>query len=75
MIRIRRASGQTVDLPEDARFVELTDLRGRLGVLLILREDRTDICHPEDAVFRKYAASLQLPTTPVREIPASAISG
>ncbi|NBX04400.1 MAG: hypothetical protein EBR02_10160 [Alphaproteobacteria bacterium] len=39
MIAIRRLTGEHVELPEDARFVEILDFRGRVAILLYENEE------------------------------------
>jgi len=61
-IRIRHTDGQVFELPPTARFVELTDLQGDIGHLIVIKEggQMQMFSAKEDAAYcAKYAAAFK----------------
>jgi hypothetical protein len=68
-IRLRRTNGLVIELPEDAKFIELLDLDGNPGIVIIAGHQQIKICRPGDEEFRNYVGIFSLKPSEVKTIP------
>jgi hypothetical protein len=75
MIRLRKTDGSLVPIPGDVRFIEITDLEGRIGQLLVLKESgAVDIASASDVTFAaKYSKTFKVQFCPLISVPKSHI--
>ena len=65
-IRLRRTNGLVIELPEDAKFIELLD---NPGIVIIAGHQQIKICRPDDEEFRNYVGIFSLKPSEVKTIP------
>lgn len=73
MIRLRKTDGTFFTLPADVRFVEITDLDGKVGQVLTLKDSgEIQIFSGADRVeAARYARAFKVQFCPVVQLPAS----
>ena len=73
MIRIRKTDGKLVELPPEARFIEITDLKGDVGYVVVLKDGgEVQLFSARDvSQVERYRKAFGVTFCPVIAVPAS----
>lgn len=69
MIRVRTTNGKSYTMNDSARFIELCNEDGEVGVIVFMKDDGVvQIIHPNEEEFANYIKSYNLKSTTVTNI-------
>lgn len=66
MIRVRTTNGKSYTMNDSARFIELCNDDGEVGVIVFMKDNgEVQILQPGDPTFRNYIKSYKLKPTSI----------
>lgn len=73
MIRLRKQNGTTVEMPGDTRFIEITDLKGEVGYVIVLKDGgEVQLFSVRDReMVERYSKAFGVKFCPVISVPES----